>query len=182
MKRAWALFKAHPYISNVLGYTALFASADLIQQSVLRGKPSTTSASEDTPASIDWRQTARVATVGFCFHANFNYHWLQGLERMLPGGGVKAVAGKVVVDQLIAAPLTISAFYIGLSLLESKEDPLEVWRQKFWTSYKAGVVYWSTMQAINFTFVPPVARTAFLGGVALTFTIFLCHFKQQQNR
>ncbi len=32
---------------------------------------------------------------------------------MLPGGGVKAVTGKVVVDQLIAAPLTISAFYIG---------------------------------------------------------------------
>uniref|UniRef100_A0A669ERZ5 Uncharacterized protein n=1 Tax=Oreochromis niloticus TaxID=8128 RepID=A0A669ERZ5_ORENI len=58
-------------------------------------------------------QTARVATVGFCFHTNFNYHWLRGLE-MLPGGGVKAVTGKVVVDQLIAAPLTISAFYIGM--------------------------------------------------------------------
>lgn len=112
MKRAWALFKAHPYISNVLGYTTLFASADLIQQSVLREKPNAGSASEDT-ASIDWRQTAHVAIVGFCFHANFNYHWLRGLERMLPGGGVKAVAGKVVVDQLIAAPLTISAFYIG---------------------------------------------------------------------
>lgn len=24
----------------------------------------------------------------------------------------------------------------GLSLLENKEDPLEDWRQKFWTSYK----------------------------------------------
>lgn len=32
---------------------------------------------------------------------------------MLPGGGVRAVTGKVVVDQLVAAPLTISAFYIG---------------------------------------------------------------------
>uniref|UniRef100_A0A3Q3X092 Uncharacterized protein n=1 Tax=Mola mola TaxID=94237 RepID=A0A3Q3X092_MOLML len=122
MKRAWAVFKAHPYISNVLGYTTLFASADLIQQSVLGG--------------IDWCQMARVATVGFCFHANFNYHWLRGLEKMLPGGGVRAVAGKVVVDQMIAAPLTISAFYIGLSLLENKDDPLEDWRQKFWTSYK----------------------------------------------
>uniref|UniRef100_A0A669EXA5 Si:ch211-120k19.1 n=1 Tax=Oreochromis niloticus TaxID=8128 RepID=A0A669EXA5_ORENI len=95
----WAVFKARPYISNVLGYTALFASADLVQQSVL---------------GVDWHQTARVATVGLCFHANFNYHWLRGLEKMLPGGGVKAVTGKVVVDQLIAAPLTISAFYIGM--------------------------------------------------------------------
>lgn len=112
MNRAWAAFKAHPYISNVVGYTTLFASADLIQQSVLGGKSAAGPTSEGS-AGIDWCQTARVATVGFCFHANFNYHWLRGLERMLPGGGVKAVTGKVVVDQLIAAPLTISAFYIG---------------------------------------------------------------------
>ncbi|KAM8870641.1 mpv17-like protein [Spinachia spinachia] len=180
MNRAWAVIKAHPYISNVLAYTTLFASADLIQQGVLGGKPAAGSASEDSVA-IDWCQTARVATVGFCFHANFNYHWLRGLERMLPGGGVKAVAGKVVVDQLVAAPLTISAFYIGLSLLENKDDPLADWRQNFWTSYKTGVVFWSTMQAVNFALVPPVARTVFLGGIALTFTIFLCHLRGQSG-
>ncbi|XP_008290464.1 mpv17-like protein [Stegastes partitus] len=176
MNRVWAAFKAHPYISNVLGYTALFASADLFQQRVLGQNPGS-----EEPATVDWTQTARVATVGFCFHANFNYQWLGGLERLLPGGGLKAVAGKVVLDQLVAAPLTISAFYIGLSFLENKDDLLEDWRQKFWTSYKTGVVYWSTMQAINFTFVPPVARTVFLGGVALTFTIFLCHLRQQRD-
>ncbi|XP_047217503.1 mpv17-like protein isoform X1 [Girardinichthys multiradiatus] len=180
MNRAWTLFKAHPYISNILGYTALFASADLIQQSVLGRNPVAVSASEGSDGIV-WHQTARVATVGLCFHANFNYHWLRGLERMLPGGGVKAVTRKVVLDQLIAAPVTISAFYIGLSLLENKDDPLEDWRQKFWTSYRAGVVYWSTMQAVNFAFVPPVARTAFVGGIALTFTIFLCHLRQQHR-
>ncbi|XP_072317105.1 mpv17-like protein [Eucyclogobius newberryi] len=185
MRRLWAVFKAHPYVGNVLGYTALFASADLIQQSLL------TSTTEDSrvrgekadgdekTSGIDWHQTARVATVGFCFHANFNYHWLKALEKALPGGGAKMVSGKVVLDQLIAAPLTISAFYTGLSFLENKEDLLEEWSQKFWPSYKAGVVYWSTMQAINFSLVPPVARTVFLGGIALTFTIFLCHMKRQ---
>lgn len=112
MRRAWDVFRAHPYIGNVLGYTALFASADLIQQNVLGGKNADSSPSREA-AGVDWCQTARVATVGFCFHANFNYHWLRWLERMLPGGGVRAVAGKVVVDQMVAAPLTISAFYIG---------------------------------------------------------------------
>lgn len=113
MRRAWDVFRAHPYIGNVLGYTTLFASADLIQQNVLGGKNTAGSPPGEAAGGIDWCQTARVATVGFCFHANFNYHWLRWLERMLPGGGVKAVAGKVVVDQLVAAPLTISAFYIG---------------------------------------------------------------------
>lgn len=118
MNRVWAAFKAYPYISNVLGYTALFASADLIQQSMLGGKPAAGSTSE-VSAEIDWCQTARVATVGFCFHANFNYHWLRGLERMLPGAGVRTVTSKVVIDQLVAAPLTISAFYIGKCLPET---------------------------------------------------------------
>ncbi|XP_054639194.1 mpv17-like protein [Dunckerocampus dactyliophorus] len=180
MNRVWAAFRAHPYISNVAGYTALFASADIFQQSVLSRRRAVEPESHVLPG-ISWHQTARVATVGFCFHANFNYQWLRWLERMLPGGGVKAVMGKVVVDQLVAGPLTISAFYIGLSLLESKDDLLEDWRQKFWTSYKTGVVFWSTTQAVNFSVVPPVARTVFLGAGALAFTIFLCHLRQQQD-
>uniref|UniRef100_A0A3P9NLW4 Si:ch211-120k19.1 n=1 Tax=Poecilia reticulata TaxID=8081 RepID=A0A3P9NLW4_POERE len=183
MNRAWALFQAHPYISNVLGYTALFASADLIQQRVLGRNPAPAS---ERSARIDWHQTARVATVGLCFHANFNYHWLRGLERMLPGGGLRAVTRKVVLDQLVAAPVTISAFYIGLSFLENRDDLLEDWRQKFWMSYKVLNLMFSFTglrdnHAVNFAFVPPVARTAFVGGIALTFTIFLCHLRQQRG-
>lgn len=119
-----------------MGYTALFASADLIQQSMLGGLQASTSVqqgqstvvgdSETTRLSlsetgaaplsgINWAQTARVALVGFCFHANFNYHWLRTLERIWPGGGVKRVTLKVVVDQLVAAPATISAFFIGMA-------------------------------------------------------------------
>lgn len=134
MNRAWVFFKSHPYINNIMGYTALFASADLIQQGMLgglhtstggpQGQPTVVGDSEatrlsspETPATslpgINWAQTARVALVGFCFHANFNYHWLRTLERIWPGGGVKRVTLKVVVDQLVAAPATISAFFIG---------------------------------------------------------------------
>lgn len=159
MNRVWALFKSHPYIPNVVGYTALFATADLIQQSMMRkaqDKGTEQEVQETLKTSIegftvaeegktddltlynakindagnqasgqmqhvlqfhrsfiDWSQTARVALVGFCFHANFNYHWLRVLERMFPGGGTKRVSLKVVLDQLIAAPMTISAFYIG---------------------------------------------------------------------
>ncbi|KAJ8354875.1 hypothetical protein SKAU_G00224420 [Synaphobranchus kaupii] len=255
MNRLWSSLKSHPYFTNVVGYTTLFASADLIQQSMLGGKQGQTGLEKgvtldqetkgegrpeenatiegkrvspetevtelspgrprkgpESPANesrkrlpngeaeqglqetelptemkkgtwsdVDWSQTARVGLVGFCFHANFNYNWLKGLERMWPGGGVKRVAGKVFLDQLIASPVTISAFYVGLSVLEGTQDPFEDWRDKFWTSYKTGVVYWSTMQAVNFSLVPPVARTVFVGGIALVWTIFLCHLRQQRG-
>lgn len=39
----------------------------------------------------------------------------------------------------------------------------------------------SSSQAVNFALVPPLARTVFLGGIALTFTIFLCHLKNQRG-
>ncbi|KAG9334304.1 hypothetical protein JZ751_008286 [Albula glossodonta] len=104
------------------------------------------------------------------------------LERMWPGGGAKRVVWKVFLDQLFAAPATISVFYVGLSVLEGRQDPFEDWREKFWTSYKTGVVYWSTMQAVNFSLVPPVARTVFVGGITLIWTVFLCHLRQQRGK
>eukprot|EP00063_Salmo_salar_P082293 XP_014057128.1 PREDICTED: mpv17-like protein isoform X2 [Salmo salar] len=138
MSRAWALFKAHPYISNVVGYTTLFASADLIQQSMLGGKQS---------------------------------------------GGLNTDKGTLTIHDSEGAKLNMEGTNIstGLSVLENKEDPLENWREKFWTSYKTGVVYWSTMQALNFSLVPPVARTVFVGGITLVWTVFLCHFRQQKD-
>ncbi|XP_036394556.1 mpv17-like protein [Megalops cyprinoides] len=188
-KQAEKLSRSHPYVTNVVGYTTLFATADLIQQSILGGKQENGGLDKEPTldrgmgkwSDIDWSQTARVALVGFCFHANFNYNWLKGLETMWPGGGAKRVAGKVFLDQLIAAPVTISVFYIGLSVLEGRQDPFEDWREKFWTSYKTGVVYWSTMQALNFSLVPPVARTVFVGGITLGWTVFLCHLRQQKG-
>ncbi|KAK1795181.1 hypothetical protein P4O66_010357 [Electrophorus voltai] len=69
----------------------------------------------------------------------------------------------------------------GLSTLEGQKDPFEDWKNKFWTSYKTGIVYWSTMQAVNFSLVPPVARTVFVGVISLGWTVFLCHFRRQTN-
>lgn len=155
MNRVWVMFRSYPYITNVVGYTTLFATADLIQQSMLEGthgqstqlsvdiseqEASVPSRQEGAVAhlkdsewskhpaeekdqsvtvtnapmhSVDWGQMFRVALVGLCFHSNFNYHWLRALEKRFPGGGAKRIFVKVFLDQLVAAPVTISAFYIG---------------------------------------------------------------------
>lgn len=156
MNRIWAMFRSYPYITNVVGYTTLFATADLIQQCVLEGahhdqstqlrveiseqeapvtsreegamthlkdsdwskhsaeqKDSSLAVTNVPMHSVDWSQTFRVALVGFCFNSNFNYHWLHALEKRFPGGEAKIIFVKVFLDQLVAAPATISAFYIG---------------------------------------------------------------------
>ncbi|XP_060028931.1 mpv17-like protein isoform X2 [Erinaceus europaeus] len=90
--------RRYPWPTNVLLYTALYSAGDALQQR-LRGCPA------------DWRQTQHVATVAVTFHANFNYVWLRLLERALPGRAPRAVLAKVLCDQVLAAPVAVSAFY-----------------------------------------------------------------------
>ncbi|MBN3299247.1 mpv17-like protein [Amia ocellicauda] len=183
---------SQPWLYNVAGYTVLFATADVIQQSMLgkqsEGKLNTEGAragehrrAADASArgAIDWIQMGRVALIGFVFHANFNYHWLRALERAWPGSGAKRVVVKVIADQLVGAPATITAFYTGLSVLEGRE-PFGDLRDKFWTSYMTGLLYWSTVQVVNFSLIPPSVRTVFVGGASLLWTVFLCNLRQQQ--
>uniref|UniRef100_A0A493TLG4 MPV17 mitochondrial inner membrane protein like n=2 Tax=Anas platyrhynchos TaxID=8839 RepID=A0A493TLG4_ANAPP len=82
----------------VLLYAGLTAAGDAAQRRG-RGQPP------------DWAQTRRVALLALTFHGNLNYVWLRALERALPGRRPAAVLGKVLCDQLLAAPVAVGAFY-----------------------------------------------------------------------
>ncbi|VTJ51970.1 Hypothetical predicted protein [Marmota monax] len=116
----------YPWPTNVLLYAGLFSAGDALQQR-LRGGPA------------DWRQTRRVATLAVTFHANFNYVWLRLLERALPGRAPRVVLTKVLCDQLFGGPIALSAFYVGMSILQEKDDVLLDLKQKFWNTYKWGL-------------------------------------------
>ncbi|XP_068097121.1 mpv17-like protein [Hyperolius riggenbachi] len=161
--------KRHPWLTNVTIYGSLFASADIVQQKF-------TNAPNEP---INFKQTAKVGAVGFCFHANFNFFWLRFIERMFPGSAPINVIRKVACDQLMAAPVTISAFYTGLSLLDGEEDVFKNLKEKFWPTYKTGVICWTVFQTINFSIVPPLIRTAYIGVCAFLWTTFLCYVRNR---
>ncbi|XP_044513274.1 mpv17-like protein isoform X1 [Gracilinanus agilis] len=155
----------YPWPTNVLLYGALYSSGDVLQQ-MLRG------------CEPDWQQTRRVATVAIGFHANFNYVWMRLLERALPGRTPRAVLTKVLCDQLLGAPIALSAFYTGMSILQEKEDKFLDLRQKFWNTYKTGLMYWPFVQLTNFSFVPVYLRTAYVGLCGFFWATFLCYSQQ----
>ncbi|XP_021521337.1 mpv17-like protein isoform X1 [Aotus nancymaae] len=159
--------RRHPWPTNVLLYGALFSSGDALQQR-LRG------------AQNDWRQTRRVATVVVTFHANFNYVWLGLLERALPGRAPRIVLAKVLCDQVVGAPIAVSAFYAGMSILQGKDDIFLDLKQKFWNTYMSGLLYWPFVQLTNFSLVPVQWRTAYAGLCSFLWAIFLC-FSQQSG-
>ncbi|XP_006872019.1 PREDICTED: mpv17-like protein [Chrysochloris asiatica] len=159
--------RRYPWPTNVLLYATLFSTGDALQQR-LQGGPS------------DWRQTRRVATVVVVFHANFNYAWLRLLERALPGRAPRTILAKVVCDQTIGAPIAVSAFYAGMSILQGKDDIFLDLKQKFWNTYKSGLMYWPFVQLTNFSLVPIHWRTAYTGLCGFVWAFFLC-FSQQSG-
>ncbi|KAM6424454.1 mpv17-like protein [Liasis olivaceus] len=170
MERLARLARRSPWLCNVLLYGSLFAAGDAVQQQ-LRRRPG---------QRADWAQTRRVALVALTFHGNFNYLWLRGLERLLPGRAPAAVLAKVGCDQLLGAPVAILAFYSGMSMLQGKEDIFADCQQKFWNTYKTGLMYWPFVQLSNFSLVPVYLRTAFTGFCGFLWAIFLC-FSQQSG-
>ncbi|XP_053131877.1 mpv17-like protein isoform X2 [Hemicordylus capensis] len=168
MAQLGRLVRRRPWLCNVALYGALFAAGDAAQQR-LRRRP-----------VADWAQTRRVALVALTFHGNFNYVWLRALERLLPGRAPAAVLAKVLCDQLVGAPVAVLAFYTGMSVLQGKEDIFSDCRQKFWNTYKTGLMYWPFVQLSNFSLVPVHLRTAYTGLCGFIWATFLC-FSQQSG-
>ncbi|KAH0506198.1 Mpv17-like protein [Microtus ochrogaster] len=167
----WRVFpraaQRYPWPTNVLLYAGLFSAGDALQQR-LRGGPA------------DWRQTRRVATLAVTFHGNFNYVWLRLLERALPGRAPRTVLAKVLCDQTVGGPIYLSAFYVGMSVLQGKDDIFLDLKQKFWNTYKSGLMYWPFVQLTNFSLVPVHWRTAYTGLCGFLWATFLC-FSQQSG-
>ncbi|KAF4111743.1 mpv17-like protein isoform X3 [Onychostoma macrolepis] len=157
-----------PWATNVTLYGCLFAAGDFVHQRFSRKE------------RVDWTHTRNVAVVAFGFHGNFNFFWMRFLERRFPGNALRAVLRKLLLDQTLAAPLAISAFYTGVSFMEGREEMLQDWREKFLNTYKTGLMYWPVMQFLNFALVPPLIRTAFTGCCGFIWATFLC-FSQQSG-
>ncbi|KAB0350546.1 mpv17-like protein isoform X1 [Muntiacus reevesi] len=171
MVRWWqALTRAagrYPWPANVLLYAGFFSGGDALQQ-LLRGGPA------------DWQHTQHVATVAVAFHANFNYVWLRLLERTLPGRAPRTILAKVLCDQALGGPVYVSTFYAGMSILQGKDDIFLDMRQKFWNTYKSGLMYWPFVQLANFSLIPVRWRTAYTGLCGFLWATFLC-FSQQDG-
>lgn len=159
--------KLLPWISNVTLYGCLFAGGDFVHQCVIAQR-------ED----MDWRHTRNVAIVALSFQGNFNYFWLRALEHRFPGRSAGMIFRKLLLDQTFASPLATSVFYTGVSFLEGKEDIFADWREKFFNTYKTGLMYWPFMQFLNFVLMPLYLRTAFMGCSAFLWATFLCFSRQ----
>eukprot|EP00095_Tigriopus_kingsejongensis_P003052 maker-scaffold101_size371023-snap-gene-0.25 protein:Tk03052 transcript:maker-scaffold101_size371023-snap-gene-0.25-mRNA-1 annotation:"PREDICTED: uncharacterized protein LOC100882334" len=152
-------------------YFCLYPGANLFQQKVIRQYP-----------KINWQESGRFFVYGGLFHGPLVHFWLQAAAKTFPGNAMRQVLKKVLVDQLIFAPIALTCFYVGLSALEFKSADyvVEEWREKFAKTWMVGACIWPFLQGINFRFVPPQHRPLYVGIMGFFWTTLLAYWKSEK--
>ena len=97
------LLGRYPVLKTVSAYMAINALADFNEQVLIKKR---------TRETYKYDKTARITVVGAFVVSPIVFAWMRFAEKLLPGRGFRVVMAKVVLDQLLAAPVEISTFYI----------------------------------------------------------------------
>ncbi|XP_078691025.1 mpv17-like protein [Branchiostoma floridae x Branchiostoma belcheri] len=175
------VLRKSPYLTSVGLYTTLYTGADVCHQ-LWHFHFIEKATHQHSTFSLDLGRTARMSFIGFACLGNFNYVWIPFLEGLFPGATVRKTLAKVLVDQVIAAPILITAFYVGLRTLERKPDVFAVVREKFVDTYLTGMMFWPAAQTINFYLLPLQYRVIFLGVCSFTWANVMCFMKARAEQ
>ncbi|CAG7833569.1 unnamed protein product [Allacma fusca] len=115
-------------------------------------------------------------TIGFVCH-----HWYNWLDRFMPGRTLRVVMKKVLIDQLICSPATISTFFVTLAIIErnSAEEFLDEVKSKSWRLYLAEWVIWPPAQYINFYYLPTRYRVLYDNTISLGYDFYTSYVKHE---
>ena len=97
------VLKRFPVLKTMSAYLMINALADFNEQVLIKKR---------TRETYKYDKTARITLVGTFVVSPIVFSWMKLAEKLLPGRGFKVVLTKVLLDQLLAAPVEISAFYI----------------------------------------------------------------------
>lgn len=159
-------FKQRPMVSNIVTLSMIYGAGDVSQQTIRR-----------TP-SYNWKNTGHIAVFSGGLLGPFYTYWYPMLEKRFPGKAVKSLAKKMLSDQAIAGVALLTAFLIGLKLLETGDlkESIENWKRKFPKMFATSCCFWPAAQAINFAFVPVPYRALYVGMVSFIWTNIMCYF------
>ncbi|CAL4155938.1 unnamed protein product, partial [Meganyctiphanes norvegica] len=168
------VFKARPLARDMSLYGAMFVGAELMQQTLLKKVWK-----EEKDQEYDLKVLGRYTFYGFVWYPVIYHYWYRWLDARFVGTSLAVVATKTLIDQFVIEPPLITSFYVGMSLMEGKEDITEEWRVKFLTTFISGSVFWLPVMAINFRLMPNSMRVIFLGAAQFFWRNFVSWYKRQ---
>lgn len=166
--------KTHfPLVRGMISYAIIWPTCSIVQEYMEYGNIET----------INWPRAARFGIFGTFFMAPVFYGWMKYTSRFFKKKDLKSAVIRALLEQVSYSPTAMAYFFFGMSLLEMKplKSCVNEVKEKFWPTYKVGVVFWPTAQTVNFYFVSEKNRVVFVSLASFVWTIFMAHMKGKKN-
>ncbi|XP_063216765.1 mpv17-like protein 2 [Bacillus rossius redtenbacheri] len=166
------VFGKYLLLTNTVTSGILMAVGDLVQQKIEMHRKF------EKKSVFDWNRTGRMFVVGLVSGPP-QHLFYKVLDRLVPQQHLYAVTKKVLWDQFVASPMCILIFFFGLGYLEGHnygEITAEV-KEKFLTVYLADWLVWVPAQYVNFYFLAPKFRVAYVNFITMLYNVFLSYVK-----
>ncbi|XP_043786263.1 mpv17-like protein 2 [Apis laboriosa] len=191
------LFGKYLLVTNTVSCGLMMAIADIIQQrneylkkyKYLPNGTYVMAASPDIEQKFhnlkisdiymhDYVRTKNMMIVGL-FQGPFHHWFYMILEKVLPGKNAVSVIKKTCLDQIIASPICLGIFFIGLGFLEhhNMKEIHEEMKVKLYDTWKVDCCFWPPTQCVNFFFIPLRYRVLYTNFMTMIYDIFLSYMK-----
>ena len=135
------------------------------------------------PPALNFSSAKNVALFGATMAAPVFHFWYRFLDARFVGTAPTMLIKKVALDQIFASSSVSALFLVAVPAFQGEAGgdlvgPDSLLRRKFLSVYLTGCAFWPAAQIVNFRFVPPQYRVAYLGFAAFLWTNVLCCFSR----
>lgn len=165
----WAIYNSrlacYPITTKAITSLIGFFIGDLVAQKFLG----------DADAPINWARVARMASFGFLLHGPTGHYFYSMLDRFIIGTSPIKVASKVVIDQLLWAPVFTALFfsYLGFTEGKSLDEVIDKIQRDTWIAVKTSWKFWPLAHTINFAFIPTSQRLLYVNALQIGYNVIL---------
>ncbi|TDH66712.1 hypothetical protein CCR75_006573 [Bremia lactucae] len=161
-----SLLVTHPLSTKIVTGGTIAGLGDIGCQVLLEG--------ERKDAKFDLKRTAIFTFLGGVAVSPILHVWYGFLGSRLPGISKATITKRLVLDQIIFAPVFLSIFLSSVQALEGHADDIQdKLRADWWPLTKANWVIWVPAQIINFRFVPATMQVLFSNVMGLVWNSYL---------
>jgi len=157
--------ETNPIITK--GCTSLvgFSLGDFLAQKFLGNKDD----------DFDYVRLIRLASFGLLMHGPIGHFFYGFLDEKMPGTAGMTVALKVLIDQVLWAPIFTVLFftYIGLASGDGPAKIIEKCKKDVITGVTGSWKVWPIAHAINFKFIPTSQRLLYINTIQVFYNVFL---------